>query len=251
MASSNNGVYQIVHAGKLYTWHRDTLRSPEGRAEIQRVLPAYIRALGWKATDADVAMANGVLKVLEKGTEADFVKIEQQVAEVMNTPESESQQETTEMAEATNAPQSPGLEPVRGMNEIAKTVDGKIALQRWRNGQDLDPAQSRLVEQYRAYEKQYADAADAAKPSTSARKGLNTYISRDVMAFASNQSRVQRQQLAAEHRAKVLGDMNHPYWNASSTEHKSAVLGMKIAQEMLQNGGDSSVQINPDGSIEE
>jgi hypothetical protein len=43
-------------------------------------------------------------------------------------------------------PMAPGLEAVRGMNEIAKTADGRIALQRWRNGQDLDPAQSRLVE---------------------------------------------------------------------------------------------------------
>jgi len=70
------------------------------------------------------------------------------------------------------------------------------------------------------------------------------------MEFAINPNRVQRQQLAAEHRAKVLGDMSHPYWNAKSTEHKAAVLGMKIATQMMQTG-DSDVQIGPDGSISE
>jgi hypothetical protein len=71
------------------------------------------------------------------------------------------------------------------------------------------------------------------------------------MPFATNQNKVQRLQQAAEHRVKVLNNPAHPYWNASSGEHKSAVLGMKIAQEMLQNGGDSFVHINPDGSIED
>jgi hypothetical protein len=49
----------------------------------------------------------------------------------------------------------------------------------------------------------------------------------------------------------VLNNPAHPYWNPSGGEHKFAVLGMKIAQEMLQNGGDSFVHINPDGSIED
>jgi hypothetical protein len=128
--------------------------------------------------------------------------------------------------------------------------EGRIALQRWRNGQDLDPAQRRRVDDYRALEKAHNDAADAEKRSYDPPKPLNRYIGRDVMTFATNQNRVQRQQLAAEHRAKVLGDMNHPYWNASSTEHRAAVVGMKIATQMMQTG-DSDVQIGADGSISE
>ena len=77
---------------------------------------------------------------------------------------------------------------------------------------------------------------------------MNRYLGRDVLAFATNQNKVQRQQLAAEHRAKVLGTKNHPYRNASSTEHKAAVVGMKVAIDIMQTG-DSSAQINPDGSI--
>jgi hypothetical protein len=46
----------------------------------------------------------------------------------------------------------------------------------------------------------------------------------------------------------VLGDKNHPYRTASSTEHKAVVVGMKIAIDIMQTG-DSSAQINPDGSI--
>ena len=42
-------------------------------------------------------------------------------------------------------------------------------------------------------------------------KPLNRYIGRDVMAFAANQNKVQREQLAVEHRVKVLDDINHPY----------------------------------------
>ena len=71
------------------------------------------------------------------------------------------------------------------------------------------------------------------------------------MPFAANQNKVQRLQRAAEHRVKGVEQPAHPYWNPSGGEHKFAVLGMKIAQEMLQNGGDSFVHINPDGSIED
>ena len=134
------------------------------------------------------------------------------------------------------------------MNAIASTAEGRVALQRARNGQDLTPQQQRLVDDYRGFEKAHNDAADAEKRSYDPPKPLNRYIGRDVMAFAANQNKVQRQQLAAEHRAKVLGDMNHPYWNASSTEHQAAVVGMKIATQMMQTG-DSDVQIGPDGSI--
>jgi hypothetical protein len=151
------------------------------------------------------------------------------------------------MAENTN---SADLDRVLEMNAIQKSREGAEARQRAAAGQDLTPQQAALVARYRELEKAHNDAADAEKRSYDPPKPLNRYIGRDVIAFATNPNRTQRQQLAAEHRAKVLGDKDHPYWNANSTEHKAAVLGMKVAIETMQQG-DSTVQINPDGTIEE
>ena len=254
MAANN---YSFEYKGKRYQWDRNTLRSPEGRAEIQRVLSERVKELSYLGYTAgynvmkDMTTARNVIQALGGNiTEPLLRAIETDIVEkMMNAPAQEETEVATQATNETAAPTAPGLENVREMNRIAGTAEGRIALQRARNGQDLDAAQTALVQRYRSLEQAHNDAADAVKPSTSAREGLNTYIGRDVMAFATNQNRAQRQQLAAEHRAKVLGDTNHPYWNASSTEHKAAVLGMKIAQEMLQNGGDSFVHINPDGSI--
>src|SRR6185437_1158907 len=99
--------------------------------EIARILPELIRDAGWAAKRADVALAQRWLS----GDETARAEVMQQFVSTIETQEKE-------MAEATNAPQAPGLEAVRGMNAIAQTTDGKIALQRWRNGQDLDAAQS-------------------------------------------------------------------------------------------------------------
>jgi hypothetical protein len=111
-----------------------------------------------------------------------------------------------------------------------------------------EPWEREIVDRHNSLEEQQNAIADQERPSTTTPKPLNRYLGRDVLAFATNQNKVQRQQLAAEHRAKVLGDKNHSYRNASSTEHKAAVVGMKVAIDIIQTG-DSSAQINPDGSI--
>jgi hypothetical protein len=98
------------------------------------------------------------------------------------------------------------------MNAIASTAEGRVALQRARNGQDLTPQQQRLVDDYRGFEKAHNDAADAEKRSYDPPKPLNRYIGRDVMAFAANQNKAQRQQLscgtprqgAGRHESSVL-----------------------------------------------
>jgi hypothetical protein len=251
--------YEFDYGGKHYRWDRSTLRSPEGRAEIQRVLGERVKELSYLGYTAgyevmkDMTTARNVIQALGGNvTEPILRAIETDIVEkMMNAPAQEETEVAVQPTDETAAPTAPGLENVRGMNAIASTTEGRIALQRWRNGQDLDPAQRRLVDDYRALEKAHNDAADASRVSKEPRKNLSTYIPGDVMPWATNQNKVQRLQQAAEHRVKVLNNPEHPYWKASHGEHRAAVLGMKIAQEMLQNGGDSFVHIKEDGSIED
>jgi hypothetical protein len=88
------------------------------------------------------------------------------------------------------------------------------------------------------------------RPPSDAPPPMRTYLGKDVLAFTKNQSQVERRHLAAEHIAKVKADNGHPYWNGKSPEHKAAVLGMKVATEMMQTG-DSFVQLNADGSVQD
>jgi phospholipase/lecithinase/hemolysin len=239
-------------------WAKAKIVAPDGRisragvAEVRRDL---ISRVGYLSTTPDEKAVQKVIKLLDPSVDLTTEAV-QQLESIATSASETITQEGNEMAAqststTTTPTTAPGLKNVRGMNAIASTAEGRIALQRWRNGQDLDPAQRRLVDDYRALEKAHNDAADASRVSKEPRKDLSTYIPGDVMPWATNQNKVQRLQQAAEHRVKVLNNPDHPYWNASSGEHKSAVLGMKIAQEMLQNGGDSFVQINDDGSIEE
>ena len=240
-------------------WARSKIFIPDGRisragvAEVQRDLVSRVGYL--RRTDDEQKMQE-VIELLNPNRDLTTEAVAQLETVAKNTIESIAEKGAeTEMAtqptSTTTPATAPGLENVRGMNAIASTAEGRIALQRARNGQDLTPQQQRLVDDYRALEKAHNDAADASRVSKEPRKNLSTYIPGDVMPWATNQNKVQRLQQAAEHRVKVLNNPAHPYWNASSGEHKSAVLGMKIAQEMLQNGGDSFVHIKEDGSIED
>lgn len=156
----------------------------------------------------------------------------------------EWQAATQETSEVSNP------QPYEQIAEMWKDPGVRAAKQRRDAGGRLDDRQKEIMRQYDQIEAANNAQAYRERASTSTPKPLNRYIGRDVMAFATNQNKVQRQQLAAEHRAKVLGDRNHPYWNASSTEHKAAVVGMTIATQMMQTG-ESDVQIGPDGTIEE
>jgi hypothetical protein len=248
-----NKTWAVNHRGKDYTFSLSKLRvSYDHCAELARVLKEAVTDAGYAAKQVDRELVNHVLGLIGSGAEISNEAITElgEIYESKFVNGQEGNEMATKPASGTSAPMAPGLEAVRGMNRIGADPEGKIALQRWRNGQDLTPQQQMLVDDYRAFEKAHADLADAEKRSYDPPKPLNRYIGKDVMAFAVNQNKVQRQQLAAEHRAKVLGDMNHPYWNASSTEHKAAVVGMKIATQMMQTG-DSDVQIGPDGTIEE
>lgn len=168
MAANN---YSFEYKSKRYQWDRNTLRSPEGRAEIQRVLRERVKELSYLGYTAgyevmkDMTTAKNVIQALGGNvTEPLLRTIETDIIEKMSAAPQEETEVATQPTKETAAPTAPGLEAVRGMNEIAKTAEGRIALQRWRNGQDLDAAQSRLVDRYRHLEKEHNDAADAARP---------------------------------------------------------------------------------------
>ena len=48
----------------------------------------------------------------------------------------------------------------------------------------------------------------------------------------------------------MFGNPAHAFWHAESREHRAAALAMKIANEIEAYGDAYSVQLNPDGSIE-
>jgi hypothetical protein len=168
--------------------------------------------------------------------------------------EGDEKQIVNDWSAATQEAEVSNPQPYQQLAEMHRDPEVRAAKQRRDAGARLDDREQAIMREYDRLEtaNNVIGRKEAwQREAASGRKNLNVYIPGDVMPFATNQNKAQRLQQAAEHRVKVLNNPNHPYWNASSGEHKSAVLGMKIAQEMLQNGGDSFVQINPDGSINE
>jgi hypothetical protein len=145
MAANN---YSFEYKGKRYQWDRNTLRSPEGRAEIKRVLRERVTELGYLGYTVgyqglkDIDTAKNVLQALDGNiTEPLLRAIETDIVEkMMNAAPQEETEVATQPTNETAAPTAPGLENVREMNRIAGTAEGRIALQRARNGQDLDAA---------------------------------------------------------------------------------------------------------------
>jgi hypothetical protein len=244
-APKMNNKITLNAGGQEHTLTLDMLQSPEGRAAIREVLALRIADI--RADRAhpynDAKHPDHAAAVRDMNDAYRFNNYEMPDTEIA---EMASKLTSTITPAAPSAP----AEPFREIAQIAGSREGKIALQRRDTGQPLDPQQTRLVARHDELLALNNTQARKEQASANSPKPLNTYIGRDVMAFATNQNKVQRQQLAAEHRAKVLGDTNHPYWNASSTEHKAAVVGMKIATQMMQTG-DSDVHIGPDGTIEE
>jgi hypothetical protein len=149
-----------------------------------------------------------------------------------------------------NAPAIDGKTAFREIAAIAGSPEGRIALQRHANGQALDPAQKALIQRHDELLAANDAQARLERPPSDAPPPMRLYLGRDVLDFTKNPSKTERRHLAAEHIAKVKADNGHPYWDARSPEHKAAVLGMKVATEMMQTG-DSFVQLNEDGSVQE
>ena len=158
----------------------------------------------------------------------------------------------TKLTPGNSAPAIDGKTAFKEIAAIAGSQEGRIALQRQRNGQSLDPAQRALVQRHDQLMAANDAQARLERPPSSAPSPMRIWLEPEVLAFAKNQSETERRHLGAEHIAKTqrADHKTSPYWNASLPGHKAAVLGMKIATEMTQTGN-SYVQLNEDGSIQD
>jgi hypothetical protein len=203
--------FRFEHRGKVIEWTAETPAS-----EIERLLPEIIGDRGYAATRADVAKAQRWLA----GDQTVRAEVMQQFIETIDAQENE-------MAEATNAPQSAGLEALRARNKIMSTVEGRIAIERWRTGQDLNAQQQRLVDDYQAYEKTYADAADAAKPKEAPGGWMKTarphYISPELYRIEAIQDPRERVHAIRALRSEWRDNPKSAFNDVNHGDHKSAV----------------------------
>jgi hypothetical protein len=131
-------------------------------------------------------------------------------------------------------------------------------LNKQRAGAPLSPREREICDAHNALLKQHNEIADAERAGKGANAGgwmsmrPPRSIGSDVQAWLNNPHKVQRQQLAAEYKAKTLADPSHDYWHPErGTLCDNAKLGMKIAYEVAETGDCHGVQIGPDGSISE
>lgn len=154
-------------------------------------------------------------------------------------------EETTEVGE---------LLPHQEIAQIIASPEGRIAKQRRNTGQPLDARQAALMKRHDellVINNTQARREQASKGGTMSIRPPRS-IGRDVQTWLNNPHKVQRQQLAAEYKAKTLANPNHDYWHPErGTLCDNAKLGMKIAYEVAETGDCHGVQIGPDGSISE
>ena len=139
------------------------------------------------------------------------------------------------------------------IGELLRKPGARVALERRRAGQELNPEQARLLDRLDRLEaannaQARSERHDPAPPLPPMR---GPYLPGEAMSFAKNTNAFERRHAAAEYRAKVFGNPDHAFWHAESHEHRAAALAMKIANEIEVYGDAYSVQLNPDGSIED
>jgi hypothetical protein len=156
----------------------------------------------------------------------------------------------TELKEAFEPDMNDTMTPAQELAELMKQPGTQTALQKSRTASHtLTPAEKRIVERHNELEAANNAIADSERRVFSSKPSRGIYIPSDALPFATNQNRTLRVQGAAEYRARVLGDKSHPYWDVRSTECKAARLGMRIAQDIIQNG-EAGVSIGADGLVE-
>lgn len=244
----------IEIGGRIYRWSE--LNQPAVRRQllpqVEKMIaefkrdPARLTALGFTEADRQAAIA-WTTGQFDGFSEEELYAALPAPAEVA---EGEKDVATTLTKPLTPAAPVDGRTAFRELGELMTKPEMRIALQRSRTGQPLDGAQAALVARHDELLAANNAQARLERPPSSAPPPMGVYLGKDVLEFSKNPSQTERRHLAAEHIAKVKADNAHPYWNAGSPEHKAAVLGMKVATEMMQTG-DSFVQLNQDGSVQD
>ena len=146
--------YEFDYGGKHYRWDRATLRSPAGRAEIQRVLTERVKELSYLGYTAgydvmkDMETARHVLEALalpNGGGEAIFRAIEEDISEKLDAAAQEVETEVATQPTSTSTSPDADIERIREMNRIERSdPQVRLALQR-RDTQGLTPQQATQV----------------------------------------------------------------------------------------------------------
>jgi hypothetical protein len=225
--------YEFDYAGKHYRWDRSTLRSPEGRAEIQRVLTARVAELDLLGYTAgyDVMQSNVTAKhVLEAlalpngGGEAIFRAIEEDVREQLSA----APQEEIEVATPTNeTAKSPNVdvERVREMIRLER-ADPELRRALLRNSKEgLTSRQAAQFDEYKSLEtanneQAYRERAVKSGMYKGARPHMIPSKFYELERIADPRERTHA---IRELRAQMRDDKASPYNNASHPEHRAAV----------------------------
>jgi hypothetical protein len=216
-------------------WARSKIVAPDGRisragvAEVRRDLVSRVGYL--RRTDDERTMQEFIKRLdpnMDLTTEG-LSELETMATTAVESATSASEtitQEGNEMAEAANAPQSPGLENVRGMNAIASTTEGRIALQRARNGQDLTPQQQRLVDDYRALEKAHNESAKPTYSGGTFSTKRPHYVSPELYRIEAIKDPRERAHAIRALRSEWRDNPKSPFNDVNHGDHKTAVENM-------------------------
>ena len=228
--------YEFDYDGKHYRWDRSTLRSPEGRAEMQRVLTTRVTELGYLGYTVgyqglkDIETAKNVLQALRGNvTEPLLRAIETDIVEkMMNAP---AQEETQVAAQPTEPAKPPDVdvERVREMNRIAADREGAEALRRAAAGQALDARQAAIVKQYKALEFAHNEQArhEQHSPGGWFKTTRPHALAPELYAIERIADPRERAHAIRRQQAAWRDDPKSPFSDTSHPDHKNAVEWMQ------------------------
>jgi hypothetical protein len=159
-------------------------------------------------------MRNGYRWLNGEMSEAEEHEIASAVNEALR---GEPEMATTEIA------QRPELQATRGMNEIAQSREGREALQRARTGQELTPAQAKLVQQYKELEQQHNSQAKPVYTGGTFKVGRPHYVSPELYRIEAIKDPRERAHAIRAEKSRLRDDPKSPFSDTSHPDHKSAV----------------------------
>jgi hypothetical protein len=242
--------------GRVYTWAELSQPAVRRLPEVQAICAAVQRdpaAFGLTAADVPSIVDYSIGK-FDGFSESQLYEatVGQQAEALPQGEAAKGENMATTLTPGASAPAIDGKTAFKEIAAIAGSPEGRIALQRQRTGQSLDPAQRALVQRHDQLLAANDAQARLERPPSDAPPPMRVWLEPEVLAFVKNQSETERRHLGAEHIAKTqrADPKTSPYWNDSLPGHKAAVLGMRIATEMMQTGN-SYVHLNEDGSIQD